>query len=1285
MDGLNLNQIFSIIRADQHIPPNLSDYYSETFCDIIRTNWSNIKCDLTIGNHLFTNQFTFRISKLQPQQGKDYWPSKLGHHNALIKYAKGIIQEYYVQRFDPLYINFSPNMIVSENGESFFLYSSRSNFACLQTAYFIHDLDSFNHFFDVILPQFDLESYIDDAVEILQRKYSGLCLPASLTWHLSRSQGHIFGSGLASSCCKGQQKNNCIWKGLSAKFDFFKGKVTKTIHKRKQPENRRALRLKSAFVKWFEKTHPSKKVPASSKGYDASSINYLECFLNENINVYRCKKMPAKRIHKLEIKDVIRKNSKSAIMNKNFICDQPSRNNFNQTTNLLATDEHIRCIIDTKQLSGKFICNICCWSFSRSVYLENHECKNKPSFKCESLVTPKQTLKQLIDYTLQGMTFIMDSNFCFVTMKRADSSIMMTVSIKMSNQEKAAVNVEFENTKQCADYLIDYLHTSVKQLLIPRLKDNVQFVSNLENILNDEMLKSASAKFYMDEACVRYRSLLEIKNHVMDYLNFVPCFILASASQIEIAEQLMHDLLGSICDPKDKGEISVKYIKGKLASIKKKSHHIHYRILHLLSSQFVKPTINMDNEIQEFNKMVSFLKKDFGVDFLNTCFTLTDVGKLILNSHLNEATKLSFYSPSHKLYMDLQNSVKFGLLGCRSTVIHQNSHFKSGLSIDLQKFYLSLLQRLKPYVGLGLIYQKAHGSDLFVSNPTRSRATFANLLFSMFNDSLMGNVYHCLYGREIRCGSFGYPCDGILHTKSGRKSIISYDSCFYHPHWTSDGTECHKFIGDIPVQHLLLCDTCKSYNQKSDKDYLKPTLFRLKQTEKSTSKHPVKKGMTFDQVNEHSLKNQATVSESRCYDSHIVIQECKIIHYFYKNMEEFCQFYDLPLKPEFQKQRFCDVLEHTAQTHFPLLKVKTLTAEKVIKNISSGKLTGFVNLSCNIGVEGQKNLGVIKPFNYRDSDGKPVGSYQICKQTVDTSLLEMLIRCPFIPDFKITSIHYFIEYRRTPDCIYESMAEQVFQSLEKRSQNKAYCQILKQSLNSGIGQLAYKAKNYNKTILFGCDDFLSVSQLQHFVTSTKVTENLSLMHFRQNSVEKNLSQIHSQLLSYGKAVMMTMLLKLQSFSSLVVFSINTDGAECASPVTLQKEALMEKSPSKALDYFLKHNVSLDQLDDFLNFKQTYFKKPGFCLEHKLAYKTCLQKGKLFEPSQCCKSYISKTCDFSLRIDIISDVGVIQKTNRSCLLNTLTGLKVTKCSGSYEKDFDTLSNMTYSQLVILANK
>lgn len=237
---LNEQEINFVISQDEIFNQNIrNNDYTARFHPMLAANWINIATHVIIVANLIANRVNFRFAQLRRHavRGlKDWFPSKLGDSPVLITFIKSVIFRQFVLERRCLWINFGLTFGVLDaiTGPRYF-YSSRGNFRCLPNAYLIRSDATFNRFFDKILPNFSVFDYIESVVHLLQPSYTGLLLPLSITFSITRSVGLIYGKAPVK---KTKPDNNCVFTALSMKFTVKNGKVKK-IEKKEQERMQR--------------------------------------------------------------------------------------------------------------------------------------------------------------------------------------------------------------------------------------------------------------------------------------------------------------------------------------------------------------------------------------------------------------------------------------------------------------------------------------------------------------------------------------------------------------------------------------------------------------------------------------------------------------------------------------------------------------------------------------------------------------------------------------------------------------------------------------------------------------------------------------------------------------------------------------------------------------------------------------------------------------------------------------------------------------------------------------
>ena len=134
--ALTIDQINFVLRQDEEIPTNLDEQYSDCFVDCVSNNWNNICSSMTLSPRLYCSQFSYRLAQFPPEPRINYWPEVLANHFIMVRFVYGILLHHFARRNRPVYINFSPSCLCMNNeGQTHYLYSSRSNFGCLSVSY----------------------------------------------------------------------------------------------------------------------------------------------------------------------------------------------------------------------------------------------------------------------------------------------------------------------------------------------------------------------------------------------------------------------------------------------------------------------------------------------------------------------------------------------------------------------------------------------------------------------------------------------------------------------------------------------------------------------------------------------------------------------------------------------------------------------------------------------------------------------------------------------------------------------------------------------------------------------------------------------------------------------------------------------------------------------------------------------------------------------------------------------------------------------------------------------
>ena len=1310
---LSMNQVLAIAQSDEMVPQTLDGIYSPQFHDVIMWNWSHVKCSLVLPDqNLICNEFTYRISKLQPQPGVDFWVSSPMHHEVIGRWASRVVHDNYCLRRKSVFINFGCAMaIAEETGETEFLYTSRGNHSCLETAYLIHSADSFMHFFNTVFPNYSLKDYVENVVQMISRNYEGLLIPLAITFFLTENPARIYGAGwldgkvlppllngetdkvsklssgkllgVTGKCCKRQLGKNCVFDALSSIYDVGKASIPfKTNAAKKRSDKRRAIRLRRAFLKWLSKNQLKEvEKPLGRHGFNSLSLNALEHWLKCDINVYSMHYRAAKRLS-LPLNTLKNRVIRGRqLATRSYRTERSSAGTYGDTVNLLSNENHVFCILDIKKMSSKFICGLCSHAFSRESTFDLHrqslrhgKCMGQQlRYSCNTLVSFDLPLKENMDRMVPGSEFKHDANFMVVLLdETVTKTIKIELIVKYSEGKISKACYTFENIELCCRFVQNYCHVAAEAILGRRIKRNLRNLAFLQTALEGSWLESKDIRFCKDFKKLKYNRLLAIKSSLASHLEYVNCLIVTTPQKMPLAENFMMTQLAHLTERVQNSDIRLRYNRNKLSIISGPGERIRYNCINFSQPKLVFTELN-EKGFDELNCLVKKFVADFSIDILSTTST-TDLGSKIISSMITEKQRLAMYSPSQKLYTELESIVKYGILQSKRIIVHPEAEEKTVMSFDFRRYYLSILGAAPPLLGHAVEYTKKW-DGCFSSPRGRNRHSLANVVFSML-EKVTGTGFHfSLYGYEVRSAELRH--DAIM-IHDGISWAVEYDSCLFHCHFVDPSDThfaCHQPLSTITAAHKNLCAVCK--NSEKTHQFPIPLLYRLKPGEDANSKHPVKKSFTHLQVklqSDASFRKKMAAFGGRLYR----VRDCEILHDLFLPVDVFCQRLGLRAKREFSMSTLHDCLIETGKSSFPFMAKPFMREGDVLDMIKDQSLIGFLKCSCVLGPQSRLRLGILKPFAFRESPNAAITySYSVYNKIISTNILQFLLTCPSeLPDVRVYDISSFYAYPTPRNnehaMIFNSVREKIMRLLDKKTTTKAYADILKVALNGYIGRLAVNPSKFPKTFVISNDELLTVDQLKNFIKSENLTPLTSLYHFRGFPKTCNLSHWNVSIISYGIAELLRISLKLTKLTNLTVYRANVDGIQVSSCVQLRSTDLTSFLPS-SLIHFTKPDLTTVDVDEFIDFIFRYFEKPGLCSNHVSHFKNCLSEKGIFEPEPCCKNYKNKNVGpFQLKLEFVGNIGFLKQTNCLSFRNTVTGAKLVKCSGS--KFDDSLSHV-----------
>ena len=1289
-----MDLINDIVQEDTILNDEIKSGYSDMFINLLIDSWYSVCTSIIISQHLIANQARYRLAQRRPDQEMlDYWPFILREHFTMIKFIKTLLWEKFILTRTCIFINFTYDLFIVPDAEvedSRYLYSSRSNFQALPTAYLIHDISSY-HGFISRLKEFSLRIYVEGCIEKLCEKYDGIVLPVSIMFSFTRNIARVFGGKekvekpLTSSNgvlrCQ-NEKNNCLFEALSP-FVKIDGKKITWLKNRKYSRLslQRAEKVKILFLKWHKKKYGLESLhkPIEKGGFNSAFIMDLERFLCININIYALKEYVSLKLGNNGSFELLKRRG-SQVFKKVFYKERISSMLYKNTVDLVAHGQHILSITKHQKLCG-YVCAECHQTIEKQHGLLKHKCKKNYRFLGETQMDmPTNLYFALIQL---DENFKLTSEPSFVNINVVFINNLFTTEIRETLNENKIISKEFKSSSilESATFIVNYASELSRIVLEKRLIENLEILKNFEKKLN--LVKSAGNHFKRHQNSLEEVAIIKIEGNLMGYLKTLRCYIATAKSCGTLLDCLMINILTILNKDHGKTNLTTRFTRGQLSMITATNSRVEFCALNNISSSLISQRMLGSNIIHE---VVFMFHKNFAID-ITLAKSLTEIGSALLNQSLSKADSLSFISPSKKLFIELEKMIKFGIIGSRKMAVSSSLKYRSIISLDVVKFYLNCLKLARLPVGIGLFYQK-DSEETFKTKPNRSRGVYSNLLFSFLNSILdTGNsIYSKIQGKELRYGKNSLPVDAMLFYKDGSKKVIQFLGCYFHCHFASEiddilddreNRSCH-FV-DSTQHNKAICQVC--INSESGKsNFLMPNLFRIKVGESILSPHPTIKGETYKTV---YLKSKQTEKDNvgNSWNEFIRIKECSLISMFNNPLKMFAKKFLLPIRPELLDKNFGILFRDYVCNNFPLLRYNgKVKSQSLINMIKYEKINGFITCDCFFGPEGQKLLDIIRPFSFKTSNGA-VHSFSGSRLCLPTVLVSYFLQNKNL-EYAITKVYHFTEYHLTDIPPFEAMCKKILDVLDLYKNHAIFTNILKFCINSAIGRFGMKKSSFTRTFVLNKNDELSIHNLNNLICTSSVDSNISLFHFKNNSYDINLTHIHMWILSSGRKELIKIILSLMyNFENCVISCVNTDGFSLCSKVMIDKKYLYgKKDTCLYLDCFLKQNLSRKQIEQYVSLKLELFKKCGFCFKHKQRYIEVLNQKQLFLPEDCCLDYENKlTGPFTLKMEFVGDRGIFMAMNRSSFYDSYSKKRIVKCSGLSDDKLYNIANYSEKEI------
>ena len=1295
-------QINAIMRDEANVNIVLPRDYCSTIHPTLRNNYHNVKSALVFAPGRYTSEFAVRIANLRPAEfaaRKDYWPSKFEEHKNFLRLVKSILITQFANTRTCVHINFSISLIILDDEDPFnqsgtFLWSSRSNNACLDSAYSIESVSSLNHFVDNVVSQFSIENYLLKKLETLEEKYTGLLVPITVNFYITLNTGTIFGASeqctrhqsLSDNNCDNSDVcnsgNNCVWRALSAvvTLDSEQWPVMRN-GVRKRTNQPIAQKLKARFLQWYEHNykHDYFVEPVSSSGYDSRLFHVLEQFLGMGIVLVEQVKLVRKKVGFYGLVDTT---NLARCLKVRFASKKRGPN-----TIFLASDGkcHIRSVTNLPTFAYKYICSTCSKRYRHAHELKKHKC-SQVKFRESRLHKWNYSLSFGIEETF-GMECVLksDTKFMHVLINRlkGGGGISVKMCFSLLGDDYLTKFVTAPDLR-CAVQLVTVNCTKAALLVLgERMKNNYSLMKRVENDCNSVTLKSDPLKV---------ENLLHVKKGLVAFLSSFACYIQVGCDDDFTTNDVMHSFLATLSEDYDCGSFDVRFGKNAIQGLSVKGSPVKYLSLAEFSSQF-KESEAQDSHVTKWANVVGKFESHFGLNI--TGMGLGQIGHELMANNLTSVEKRLFLtSPVAFQKQTYDVNVRYGLLCFDGPgVIAPQSEFKSVVSADFSRYYFSILcdSERKLHVGLPIHYKEYQRDGVFVAENNRRRKTVANVFLKVIEAVLDTTVVSMVNSREVNFD--GKPVDGYF-SLGGDTYICEVEGCAIHglpsgDNDDEDSTSVHSGVCHLPKKvidaeypgHIQSCDVCVANNSR-EYSYVRPKLWRLREKETVNSLHFYDKVRTYRQV--YDLTRQKIKSIEEAGFKVMAVWECDILKFWSRPVTEFFAQWGLTVKETYQNLSLGKVMADICIKSFPLSKHPYLKESQVLKYIKDGTLNGYVTISCEFGPVSRALLGSIKPFFMRDKNGDAHQTFDIEKKCIPTSLLCELLNNTAFEDFIVTKVYDIFEYA-TSNNPFSRLKGPVLNALQEEG-SSLFSQITKICLNGQIGCWNYNPLRHKKSLLINETDLahLNSPTISH---CTRVSNSKVIMHTKNDNPVSNLSHLHLNILGIGVAMMLRLVTGIKTYygPSCSIGRINTDGLILKFKEKHSLVCLRElKKYSLVFDPFLvRTNLSVEFLKNYVTWKKCYFKHLGYCPMHEKLYLECLAGGSVsFSPSHCCKSYINTSAKYNLVIEFVGNVGIFRSVNSLMLANTEDKSVFVKGSGLRHLCIDDFSSKNVDDLTLL---
>ena len=1341
---LSPDQINSIVAYDSDTPSlnHLNEFYSSAAANTCQQHWGDVQTYLNTAENLASNTIRFRFAINAPRLNendpaaipiydKDYYPVVLKRDRNFMRFIVSVIRHYYAHTVFMVNWTFSlciTHFLPVNNGADLlehdnFVYPSPTNHLALETAHSVTDNASLARFF-TLLGDFNIDEYLTESMIDISDKYDEAFAITvySINLFLTRQNFLVYGQRLSGgielppgvvSLTSDEDEGMCLFLGLSTKYETFEDRIILRPKQVRNPDISVAKEIKRLFINYLVHENSDALRNIQRNGLRGNGLLYLEEFINVGFYFYESKTVTIKKVvngsivtpekaEKKVVAEIMRKPANPFSDGMNFLVTTQENSQEEREYPLLrqGVQSHVDLIFTPKVFSKTFRCPQCNIGFQYLSYLKRHKCSHRKQrrFFENRLVTKKKSLAHLIDDCYVPLKFAKSSNFTPIF---DNNFILITLLANVKNQILAVVQCDcpevpkfhFEATCETMTDTVSLLQETLpklaKTILESRQEKNISFKEGLIHaieVLKEECNDPNVKLFETSELKSNVYKCKQLLQTVNDFESSVPVFILTSKNQPSIAQDFLRKTLSLEILSQDTKRPKIHYFfKNNIMQSVTTSGGLNFKLCSMITPFCVIENFLKENAYPMIRWVIEHFYQNFQVRLTNS-ISLTQSSNMYYNRALTYSEAQSLISPPADLFQRIRyNEARFGYILIGEKICHpDHPEWKSTVSLDFYKFYLTLLSEIKPFVGFAIKYERRGLYFEPCKSTSFHRSSFPNILFLTLAAVTNFDVHSAATGNEARIGRLSVRVDALL-TKNHEKITVNYQGCYFH----SCEKIHHKPNQFLPPDHKVRCQTCRFADRKGPETRLRPQLW--KKSLKNPIIHPTKK-IPYADVREETRRINDSITQSTLCSRHISIWECDIIRLWFEPLSKFAKEFDIAIKTEKEGLTLGEACQITADDHFPLLSCrKKLTMQTVIDYIKRGYLNGFVVLSGSLGPISQEIFRTFPPFATVNQRGKITGTFEITDQVLTTEFLSYLLnKADFSPvDFFVKNISLIYEYQKPTKPLFHQPAVNVLSILQQIKETPPvelkgtnwYNLLLKALSNNFIGSLSQDRTHFPKSLLMHEEDFFGLRHMKNFINTQEISEKFYISSFSNLTPNCNLIHLHYQILLKGKLEMLKLFAFFFHFLEIKCMSANTDGSLISGKTPLNEQNLPFFTRHRALllDTFLKQGLSNRELDDYVDRKLTYIVNPSVCPDHESAYRRSLKSRTTFQPSPCCQSFENKTSTIRLNIEFIADFGLAIALNRNAIYNSFLKKRVTKCSGVFYSNFDRIENMTLEEM------